>query len=187
MKELSLHILDIVQNSIAAEASRVELTVVEDTAADTLTITVTDNGRGMSPELVRTVTDPFVTTRSTRRVGLGLPLMADTARRTGGDLSLTSTPGRGTSLTAVFGRSHIDRPPLGDLALTVACLLAANPELALDYRHVIDGREWACRATELRGHLDGVSLNNPRVFSFVREYLAGAIAELSGQTDAVSR
>lgn len=186
MKELSLHILDVVQNSIAADASRVEVSIVEDSAADRLTITVADNGRGMSPELVRTVTDPFVTTRTTRRVGLGLPLMAETARRTGGDLTVTSAPGQGTTVTAVFGRSSIDRPPLGDIASTIACLLAANPNLDLGYRHAVDGREWACRAEEFRRHLGEVSLAHPAVFTFIREYLAGALAELSARADVVS-
>lgn len=111
MQELSLNVLDIAQNSVRAGASLIEITVDEQPAADTLTITVRDDGCGMTPEQVRRVTDPFFTTRTTRRVGLGVPFLKMGAEMTGGSLSIESEPGRGTAVTAVFGLTHIDRMP----------------------------------------------------------------------------
>ena len=115
MRELSLNVLDIAQNSIAAGASLTEITVEEDTAADRVVIIVKDDGRGMTPEQVRRVSDPFYTTRTTRKVGMGIPLFRMAAEMAGGGLTIDSTPGVGTTVTASFVRSHIDRMPLGDM------------------------------------------------------------------------
>ena len=116
MNDLSMHILDIVQNSISAGATRVSLTVDENPAADLLTIVIGDNGRGMTPEQVSRLSDPFFTSRTTRKVGMGIPLLKQSAEQSGGEIRITSEPGRGTEVTAVFGYSDIDRPPLGDVA-----------------------------------------------------------------------
>ena len=125
MKELSLHLLDIAQNSIAAGARHVDLTVEE--AGDRITLTVADDGCGMSPEFLAQVTDPFTTTRTTRKVGLGLPLLRLAAEQTGGALEVESREGVGTTVTAVFHAGHIDCPPLGDMAATVALLAQGLP------------------------------------------------------------
>ena len=126
MQELSLNILDIAENSTRAGATLVEIAVTEDPDRDTLTIAVRDNGCGMDEKLLKSVRDPFTTTRTTRRVGLGVPLLEEAAQATGGHLSIRSAPGKGTELEAVFGYSHIDRMPLGDLAGTISALIQCH-------------------------------------------------------------
>ncbi len=181
MKEISLHILDIVQNSVEAGATRISITVTEDPAADTMTVAIADNGRGMPPELAATAADPFVTTRTTRRVGLGLPLLAATARQSGGELSVASVRGEGTTVTAVFGLSNIDRPPLGDMATTIACILAANPALDLEFRHKSATGDYVFRAAEFREEHGGESFSNPVVYGRVRDRIDAGVYEASGR------
>ena len=149
MDELALHILDVARNAIEAGATRLDLEVVEDLAGDRLVSDVRDNGRGMSPEMVAKATDPFFTTRTTRRVGLGLPLLGDAARAAGGALTIESAPGRGTHLRATFQHGHIDRAPLGDLETTLLVLVAGHPELDLRFRHVVAGEEFALGSKEV--------------------------------------
>lgn len=185
MREISLHILDVVQNSIEAGASRVVITVDQDTARDCLTVDIADNGRGMDPETAGRVTDPFVTTRTTRRVGLGLPLLAAAARQSGGTLTVASTKGEGTRVTATFGLTNIDRPPLGDMTSTVTCLLAANPSLDLEYRHRCDGREFHLAAADLRARLGEVGLSEPEVVSFVRDYIDEGLRQVCGKAGSL--
>lgn len=179
MREIALHVLDIVQNSIEAGATRVAVTVTEDTGLDLLKVEVADNGRGMPPDVARAVTDPFVTSRRTRPVGLGLPLFVLAARQSGGSLTIDSRPGEGTRVLATFGLGHVDRPPLGDMGLTLACLMAANPTLDLDYVHLCGGREFRLSSADLRSRLDGLSLGNPAVFAFVRDYIRAGIRAVS--------
>jgi len=180
VKEIALHVLDVVQNCIEAGAKRVSITVDEDLAAGVLTVDVADDGQGIDPDKLETVMDPFTTTRTTRRVGLGLPLLAATARQSGGNLTIDSTPGRGTRVRATFRLDHIDRPPLGDMATTLACLMAANPSLGLDYRHCCDGRVFEVSSEDFSRHLDGVSLSYPGVYRFIRDYLVSGIGDLPG-------
>jgi anti-sigma regulatory factor (Ser/Thr protein kinase) len=129
MRELALHIMDIAQNSVAAAAHAVTIEVTEDAAADTLRIAIHDDGRGMDADLLARVTDPFVTSRTTRKVGLGIPLLKAAAESAGGDLYITSTPDHGATLVVDFQRSHLDRMPLGDLAATLLTLLVGQPEI----------------------------------------------------------
>lgn len=171
MRELSMHILDLAQNSIAAGANRIDIEVEADSGADTLSISISDNGRGMEPELLATVTDPFTTTRTTRRVGLGIPMVAEAARACGGSFEIDSKPGQGTSLRAVFGLSHIDRAPLGDIAATLVALIAANPELSLRYVHTVDGESFVLDTDEIKAQLDGVPINELAVLSWLAEYI----------------
>lgn len=135
MRELSLHVLDILQNAVEAGAARVSLTIDEDVPADRLAITVADDGRGMDAEMVARVTDPFYTTRTTRHVGLGLPLYAAAAERTGGHLTIRSHPGVGTTVAATFQLSHPDRQPLGDMAGTLLAFLLSERAPELRYEH----------------------------------------------------
>ena len=124
MKELSLHILDIAQNSVKAGATLIQITIEEDTVADTLRITVADNGCGMDKDLLQRVRDPFTTTRTTRKVGMGIPLLEAAAVQCGGGLDIQSQPGVGTTLTAWFGLSHIDRAPVGDMPGTMGVIVS---------------------------------------------------------------
>lgn len=180
MRELSLHILDLVQNSIEAGAGVVEVTINEDKQHDLLVLRVSDNGRGMDEMTCRQATDPFVTSRTTRRVGLGLPLLEMTAQRTGGYLKIDSQPGRGTVVEAVYGRSHWDRPPLGDLAGALLAIIVANPDLDFSYRHKVGEREFTLATRELKAVLAGVPVSHPEVFAWLKEYLREGLANLYG-------
>ena len=180
MRELALHILDLVQNSVEAGATRVMLEIVENNAADTITIRVTDNGRGMGEETKRKVLDPFVTTRTTRRVGLGLPLIDMSTQRCGGYLKIDSTLGQGTQVEAVYQHSHLDRPPLGNMVETVKTLIVANPELDFTYRHSVDDNSFIVATLEITGVLDGVPLTNPEVLVWLHEFLSTNEANLYG-------
>lgn len=171
MKELSLHLLDVAKNSVAAGAAHVSITLEEDESG-WLTLTIADDGRGMAPEFLARVTDPFTTTRTTRKVGLGLPLLRLTAEQTGGSLSIDSTLGAGTTLTARFQRRHLDCPPLGDLPGAVALLIQGSPDIELTYRHTTPRGEAALSTAELRDILgDDVSLAEPEIFAWIQDYL----------------
>lgn len=171
MEELSLHIMDIVQNSISAGAELIEVGVAEDIAADTLTITIDDNGCGMSEETVQKVCDPFTTGRTTRRVGLGIPLFKLAAEQTGGEFSITSKLGVGTKVRAVFGYSHIDRQPLGDMVSTMHQLITAHEEVDIVYTHSVDGRVFRLDTREIKEILGGVSLAENEVMAWLLDYL----------------
>ncbi len=171
MRELSLNILDIAQNSLSAGATLVTLTVKEDSAADSLVLTVGDNGRGMDAAVLARVRDPFYTTRTTRKVGMGIPLFRMAAEMTGGSLDIQSEPGKGTVVTASFGLRHIDRMPLGDMAGTLTALIRLNPDVDFHYRHTVDGCSFEMDTRELRTTLDGVPLNEPDVMEWIDGYL----------------
>ena len=170
MKELSLHLLDVAKNSMVAGARNVSITL-DETADGWLAITIADDGRGMAPEFLAQVTDPFTTTRTTRKVGLGLPLLRLTAEQTGGSLSIESAVGVGTTVTARFQRRHLDCPPLGDMAGAVALLIQGSPDIELTYRHTTPKGEAALSTAELRDILGGISLAEPEVFAWIQDYL----------------
>ena len=171
MKDLSMHIIDILQNSIEAEANELTLAITEDTTGDTFTIEISDNGRGMDEELKAKVIDPFFTTRNTRKVGLGLPLLKAAAERCDGRLDIDSAPGKGTCVKASFRHSHIDRAPLGNIIDTIINLIVGNPDLNFIFRHRIDSKEVTFNARELREQLEDVPLNNPAVLNWIKQYL----------------
>lgn len=178
MRELALHILDLIQNSVEAGASRVDITVSEDSATDRLTVVVADDGRGMEPGLLREVLDPFVTSRRTRRVGLGLSLLAAAASQAGGMVKVDSEPGRGTAVTASFGLGHLDRAPLGDMASTLMSALAGNPALRLRYRHRRNGSEWEFDTDSIERQVGAVPWGHPNVAVWTREAIRSGLAAL---------
>lgn len=184
MRELSLNVMDIAQNSISAGAGLITIEVREDRGEDTLSISIRDNGRGMTPEQVEHVTDPFFTTRTTRSVGLGVPLFKMEAEMTGGSFSIQSKLGEGTVTTAVFKPSSVDMIPLGDINGTVSMLVLMNPDLDFIFQRSLitqegDQREFDLRTTQLREVLGGdVPLNAPDVTQWINEYLAENTAEL---------
>ena len=139
MRELSLNVLDIAQNSISANASLIEIEVLEDTAKKELVIGIYDNGRGMTPEQVRNVQDPFFTTRTTRKVGMGIPLFKMAAEMTGGEFSIDSAVGKGTRVSALFRTDHVDFTPLGDIDSTVVTLVTMNTQIDFAYTLKVDG------------------------------------------------
>lgn len=172
MPELSLNILDVAQNSVSAGAGLTAVSIEADTAADRLCITVSDNGRGMSPEQVARVADPFFTTRTTRRVGLGVPFFKLAAELAGGDFSISSEPGVGTTTRASFQLSHIDRMPLGDVGQTFAALVGANPTLDFVLSYRVDNRSFSADTREFRTVLGDVPLSEPEVLEFISDYIA---------------
>lgn len=170
MKELSLHLLDIAQNSVTAGAGRIDLTLEEDEQRD-CRLVIADDGKGMSPELLARVTDPFTTTRTTRKVGLGLPLLRMMAEQTGGSMEIQSQVGVGTTVTALFRASHIDCPPLGDLPSTVSLLIQGAPDVEWTYRHTTPKGTCVLDTRELRAVLGEVPLSEPSVALWIKEYL----------------
>lgn len=150
MEDISLHILDIVENSIEAEASEIGIMVDEDIKRDLLTIEIKDNGKGMDEETLKKVFDPFYTTRSVRRVGLGLPLLAQATKESGGTIEIESKVDVGTKIKATFQYSHIDRKPLGDIEKTISTLIVGNPGVDFVYEHIKDGVKFRLDTKEIR-------------------------------------
>jgi len=171
MKELSLHILDIVQNSLTAGARHVEIFIRDSAARDLVEIVIRDDGRGMEPELLRQVTEPFVTTRTTRKMGMGLPLFQMAAQMADGDLRIESQVGHGTTLTVSFTRSHIDTPPLGDMAETMVTLIQGAPDVEFLYRCETDADKLEFDTGTVREILEDVPLNEPDVLLWIRDHI----------------
>ena len=182
MKELSLNLLDIVENSTRAGASLVNIQVIEEPEADRLILSVEDDGCGMSPELLAAVQDPFTTTRTTRKVGLGIPFLKEGAEMTGGSLDLWSRVGEGTRVTATYGYSHIDRPPLGDLAETVVTLVQCHDRTDFFYTHRFGDQEFSLDTRELREVMEGVPLSEPAVLGWIREFIKENQEKIYGGT-----
>lgn len=171
MRELSLNVLDIAQNSIAAAASCIRIEVLENSAAHTLTIGIHDNGKGMTEEQVQKVLDPFYTTRTTRKVGMGVPLFKMAAEQTGGSFTISSKAGVGTHVEAVFKTDSVDFTPLGDMPSTVVTLISMNTDRDFLYRHQVDDKEFTLSTGELRSILGDVPLSEPEVVQWIREYV----------------
>ena len=179
MKDLALHILDIANNSVSAKAKLIEITVDEQTAYNTLTITIKDDGRGMSPEFLSRVTDPFTTTRTTRKVGMGISLLKQNAEMTGGHLTIKSTENVGTTLKAVFTANHIDRPPLGDMAGVITILITGNSEIDFIYLQKLNNKSIKFDTSEIKEALEGVSINNPHIVKYVNEMIEEGINDIN--------
>lgn len=171
MPEISLNILDVAENSTRAGASLVQLTVDADTAADRLAVIIEDNGCGMTAEQVSHVTDPFFTSRTTRKVGLGVPFFKYAAESTGGSFTIESQPGKGTTVTAVFVLSHIDRMPLGDISSTIHTLVVYHPETDFLYRYSYNGASFTLDTREFRQILGDVPFDTPEISDYIMEYL----------------
>ncbi len=185
MKDLSLHILDLCQNSVAAGASFVGITINEDTQMDKLTIYIEDNGKGMDKDFLERVKDPFVTTRTSRRVGLGIPLMLASCKRCEGDLVIESEKNVGTKLTATFMHSHIDRAPMGDMAETMMSLILAGNDgsktVDFIYMHIMDQRGFCLDTREVRIVLgNDVPLWEPDVLIWIKDYINEGLMNLRG-------
>jgi anti-sigma regulatory factor (Ser/Thr protein kinase) len=173
MREIALHLLDIAENSAAAASKNVSIQIHEDLLRDRLLACVVDDGRGMDAETARQVQDPFYTTRTTRKVGLGIPLLKLAAEQAEGRFSMQSEPGKGTRVEAEFRHSNIDRMPLGDLASTFLTVLISHPEIDWTFTyHVTEkngqNRDFVFEGAELKSELQGVSLTEPEVLTFVR-------------------
>lgn len=179
MKELSLHILDIAQNSVHADASLVQIAIEEQSSADTLSITVTDNGCGMDEAFLQRVRDPFTTTRTTRKVGMGIPLFEAAAIACGGGLEIQSHPGEGTVVCARFIRSHIDRAPVGDMPGTMCVLISGSPQVDFVYTHRVDEASFTFDTREIRTVLGDVPPDTPEVIAWIRTYIREGLDTLT--------
>ncbi len=178
MRELALHILDIAENSVNAKADTIKISVTENAHSDKLSFSITDNGCGMDEEMVNMVTDPFVTTRTTRKVGLGIPLLKAAAEACNGGLSVTSAKGRGTKISCWFQRSHIDRMPLGDVVNTILMLEVGYPVIHWIFRYEFNDEMFEFDDEYFKNELGDLPLSEPSIIKFLREHLMQGIEGL---------
>ncbi len=183
MRELSLNVMDIAQNSVKAGASLISIIINESDKDDFLDIKISDNGRGMTEEQVKQAIDPFFTTRTTRKVGLGIPLFKLAAEQTGGNLTIESTVGVGTATCAHFIKSSVDMTPLGDINSTVKILIQCNPDIDFLFTHSTDIGEFSLDTRQLRDVLSGVPLDTPDVLVWISEFLNENTANIYGGAD----
>ncbi|MDP2857538.1 MAG: ATP-binding protein [Bacillota bacterium] len=180
MVELSLHVLDLIENSVEAGAKTVRVSVRESPDENAIHLSIEDDGKGMDPDLAARVTDPFVTTRTTRKVGLGIPLLKQVAEASGGELRVSSEKGKGTTVVARFCRDHIDRPPLGDMAATIAVALATNPGSRFVYHQEGPGGAFEFDSAAVAEVLGDVPVTDPAVVQWVKQYLRERIEQAQG-------
>lgn len=170
MDDISLHILDIAENSVRADAKRIEIIIVQDPEKDLLRIEVNDDGRGMDQETLAKVQDPFFSTKN-KKTGLGIPLLTQAAEQAGGTLTVDSAPGRGTRVSVTFTWSHVDRPAIGSMADTVLTLIAGHPEIDVLYEIRDKDRVFRLDTREFRKELEDVPINAPAVLGVIRGML----------------
>lgn len=171
MDDLSLHILDIAENSINAGAKNIDIKIIEDTKQDLLMIEITDDGKGMDKEMLETVTNPFVTSRTTRKVGLGIPLLKLAAENCDGSLEIVSEKGKGTAVKVLFRLSHIDRQPLGDLMGTILALIANEHNFNLNFYHKKDNNVFEFDSEEFKSLLKKIKLEESSFILIASKYL----------------
>ncbi len=181
MQDLSLHILDVAENGVRAGADLIIITIEENQRDDRLTIIIEDNGRGMEPEFLAKVLDPFITTRTTRKVGLGLSLFQQAAREAEGDLKVDSTPGYGTRVSVFMSYKHIDRKPIGNMADTLLALIEGNPAVDFVYTHKRDGKEYTLDTREIRLELEEIPINNPQIVGLIRDNILSGLREMASE------
>jgi sensor histidine kinase regulating citrate/malate metabolism len=171
MEDLSLHILDIVENSVAARADKIEIRISEEKKKDLLSVEVIDNGIGMDKETEKKALDPFYTSKKVRRFGLGLSLLSEAAKAANGHLSIKSKKGEGTKIKANFQYSHIDRQPLGDMSQTIITLVVGNPEIDLIYAHKKNHHMYRLDTRKIKVQLNETPINSPTGIRLIREDL----------------
>ena len=181
MLELAQHILDIAENSIRAGARLINISVSEDTTLDLLTIEISDDGCGMKEDEVKKALDPFYTTKTVRRVGLGLPLLTDAAKMSGGELKLKSEANRGTTVVATFGLSHIDRQPLGNITSTLISLIATNLNIDFIYNHRHNDRRFTLDTRLIRNEIEDVPISHPEIIKYIRGVIEEGIQEIKSE------
>lgn len=188
LEDLSAHVLDIAENSVMANSTEVRIEILEEISVDRLTFSVEDNGKGMTEDFVAKVTDPFTTTRTTRRVGMGLPFLRQSAELCEGGLDIRSKPGKGTKTTATFRMSSIDRPPLGDIPATIMALIMGSPEVHWIYRHKTDSGEFVLDLDEIVEALDGdrEMLRSAEVGLWLREHIKENLDEIKWEAASLS-
>lgn len=179
MKEISMHILDIAMNSVKAKATLIEIEVEDSVKKNCLKIIIKDNGTGMSEEMLKKVTDPFFTTRTTRKVGLGLPMLKGSCERCNGKLTIDSQLGEGTRVECFFERNNIDRAPMGNMGETVMTIINSLHDCELIYTHSTDCGKFSMSTEEVKNILDGGDIQDSSVLLWIKEYINENIRELS--------
>ena len=178
MLTLADHILDIAENSIRAGASLIEISVEEDSLNDLLTLEIKDDGHGMSPDVLKRVLDPFYTTKTVRRVGLGLPLLKDAAERSGGTFRIESHENSGTIVKATFGLHHLDRQPLGAIISIIVILIISNSQVDFFYKHRHNDRQFGMDTREIRKEIEDVPINHPEIIKYIRGVIEEGLSEI---------
>lgn len=178
MLELSMNILDIVENSTRAGASLIRISITEDKGDDILRIEIADDGEGMEPDITEKALDPFYTSKDVRRIGLGLPMLSHAAKITAGRFTIESKKRKGTMVTADFKYSHIDRQPLGDMPGTMATIIVGNPLVDFVYTHLSDGKSYTLDTREIKNELEDVPINHPKVIQFIKENIRDGLKEI---------
>ena len=181
MLTLADHILDITENSVRADASLIEISIDEDTGKDLLKVEIRDNGSGMSPEMVKKVLDPFYTTKTVRRVGLGLPLLKDAAERSGGVFHLESHENSGTTVKATFGLRHLDRQPMGAIINIMIILIISNSDVDFFYKHRHNDRRFEMDTREIRNEIEDVPINHPEIIKYIRGIMTQGLVEIQSE------
>ena len=167
MREIALHIMDIIENGLDAEASLITLSITEDMKEKVLRISIKDNGRGIPDNMLERITDPFVTTRTTRRVGLGLSLFKESVKRCDGEFDIHSKQGEGTVVRASYRTDHIDTPPFGDVAGSLTSLIMTHPEVDFVYTHETDGVTFEMDTRQIKKELGDVPISHPEVMTHI--------------------
>ncbi len=178
MKDISSHILDIVQNSISADADSIQISVEKNIEKNILKLLIIDNGKGMDKEFLEKVSDPYSTTRTTRKVGMGLALLKQHAERTKGYLKIESEINFGTEVKAEFELNNIDRQPIGDIAGTIVLLSAANPEIEFTYNHIYNESKYSFNTKEIKSVLGDMEISNPAIRKYLKEMINENISEI---------
>jgi anti-sigma regulatory factor (Ser/Thr protein kinase) len=181
MLELSLHILDITENAVRAQAQTVRITLTEEPEKDRLMLEICDDGKGMSEDELKRALDPFYTTKKVRRVGLGLPMLAQAAENTGGCLEIESEPGKGTTVTVVFRLRHIDRQPLGNMPGTLVTLIMGNPDIHFVYRHRRGRDVYVLDTDDIKREIGDVPLTHVEVLKFIRKDIEEGLKEINAE------
>lgn len=173
-----MHILDIAENSVAARAEQIEISVYEDQKNDLLKIEIIDNGEGMDKETLKKALNPFFTTKKTRRFGFGLSLLEQSASAANGSFFIQSEPGKGTRTTASFQASHIDSKPLGDISQTLTTLIMGHPDIRFIFTHHVNDEEYRMDTQEIKDQLEGIPINSPEVIKVIRKNIKNGIDQL---------
>lgn len=179
MKELSMHVYDLMENSTAANAKDITLTIRDDKNSNIFDFTINDNGKGMPQELMARVMDPYTTSRTTRKVGLGLPLIKQNTERCNGGTELQSEPGVGTRLHFWFEHNNWDRPPMGDLAGTIAMLCGAHEDIHIVMHYITNQGAYTFDTAEVKEALDGMSLNDVHIMKYLKEMIQENLSEIN--------
>jgi anti-sigma regulatory factor (Ser/Thr protein kinase) len=178
MLELAANILDIAENSVRAGAKLIEISIDEDSEKDLLTIEIADNGHGMSQEVITKIFDPFYTTKTVRRVGLGIPLLANAAEMSGGGLQVESKEGSGTKIKATFGLTNLDRQPMGNIINTLIILIVGNSDVDFFYKHRHNDRRFELDTRQIRKEIDDVPINHPEILKYIRGVLEEGLVDI---------